>query len=602
MLLSDYVIDFLARKGIKHVFMVSGGGGMYLIDSLGRRKDMEYVCNHHEQASAMAAEAYQRITGNIGAALVTTGPAGTNAITGLMCAWNDSIPLLILSGQANSRRLISGTGLRQRGVHEADITRMVESVTKYAVTVKEPAEIRYHLEKSFYLAKAGRPGPVWLDIPLDVQSSDIDPARLKKFAPEAEGFRGIKLSAKQTARAAALLAAAERPMILAGYGIVLSGGSEEFLRFIGKYQIPVVTSKNAFDLVSDSHPLLAGRIGINGQRAGNFAVQNSDLILAIGCRLSYPTIGYETALFGRGAKKIIVDIDAAQMKHANIEADLEIQADAKSFIRALDTAASKAGVEKQRAGWTGKCRHWRKIFPVITSDIARVKKYVNSYYFFDALSDQLKKDDVLVTDQGATFYSFTVAFRNKRGQHAFTNGGFSPMGYGLPAAIGACFAHGRRRVVCVHGEGGLEMNIQELQTIAHYKLPIKLFVFNNEGYLSIKHTQNAYFDGRLVGSDPSSGVSCVDISRQAAAYGLPYYKVRDHASLPDIFRKSLGSKGPAVIEVILDPLQPFSPKVASTRKKDGGMVSKPLEDMYPFLPREQFNSEMVVKPVDENQG
>lgn len=600
MLLSDYVIDFLARKGVKHVFMVSGGGGMFLIDALGRRKDMRYVCNHHEQASAMAAEAYQRVTGNIGVALVTTGPAGTNAITGLMCAWNDSIPLFMLSGQANSKKLIGDSGLRQKGVHEADITRMVGPVTKYAVTVKDPSEIRYHMEKAFYLAKAGRPGPVWVDIPLDVQSSKVVPSRLKKFSPAAEGFREARLPAGQMARVAKFLAKAKRPIILAGHGIILSGGSRDFLRFLEKYQLPVVTSKNAYDLVPDSSPLLAGRIGINGQRAGNFAVQNADLILAIGCRLSYPTIGYETELFGRAATRIVVDIDEVQLKKSNIKADLDIQADAKQFIGALSAGGAKAGLGNDRSEWIAQCRYWRKIFPVITEDVQGVRKYVNSYYFFDALSGHMKKDDVLVTDQGATFYSFTVAFKNKAGQHAFTNGGFSPMGYGLPAAIGACFAHSCKRVVCVHGEGGLEMNIQELQTVAHYKLPIKLFVFNNNGYLSIKHTQNAYFDGRLVGCDPSSGVSCVDISRQAAAYGLPYYRAASHSDLDGVFKKSLHAPGPAVIEVILDPLQPISPKVASSRRRDGTMVSKPLEDMHPFLPREQFKEEMIVEPVKED--
>ena len=598
MLLSDYVIDFIASKGVKHVFMVSGGGGMFLIDSLGRRKDMQYVCNHHEQASAMAAEGYQRITGKVGVALVTTGPAGTNAITGLMCAWNDSIPLFMLSGQSNSKKLVEETGLRQKGVHEADITRMVKSVTKYSVTVKDPAQIRYHMEKAFYLATTGRPGPVWVDIPLDVQSSDIKPAKLKKFVPAAEGFRDVKLSAQQVARAARLLAAAKRPMVLAGHGIALSGGAKEFLKFIERYGIPVVTSKNAQDLVPDSSPLLAGRVGINGQRAGNFAMQNADLILSIGCRLSYPTIGYETDLFAREANKIVVDIDEVQLKHANIKADLPIKADARRFIAALSAAGRKAGLKTDRGEWLKKCGHWRKLFPVITEDIKKVRKYVNSYYFFDVLSGHMKKDDVLVVDQGATFYSLTVAFRNKPGQHAFTNGGFSPMGYGLPAAIGACFAHNRKPVVCVHGEGGLEMNIQELQTVAHYKLPLKLFVFNNDGYLSIKHTQNAYFKGRLVGCDPSSGVSCVNISKQAAAYGLPYYKMRTHADLEGVFAKVMSRPGPAVIEVMLDPLQPFAPKAASSKTSDGRMVSKPLEDMSPFLPREQFYSEMIVKPVD----
>lgn len=597
MRVSDYVIDFVARKGVKHVFMVSGGGGMYLIDSLGSRKDMDYVCNHHEQASAMSAEAYQRVTGNLGVALVTTGPAGTNAITGLMCAWNDSIPLLVLSGQSNSKRLIGDTGLRQKGVHEADITSIVSGVTKYAVTVMNKADIRYHMEKAYYLAMNGRPGPVWVDIPLDIQSAEIEPGSLKGFNPEKEIKQVPSIAKGDIAKVSKLLKRAERPMILAGHGIILSGARKLFLDFVERYKIPVVTSKNAFDLMPDSHRLLAGRIGINGQRAGNFAVQNSDLVISIGCRLSYPTVGYEADLFARAADKIVVDIDPAQLAHANIHTDMKIFGDAREFISKL--SAIPAHVPGGREEWIKKCAHWRAKFPVITAEIKNVRNYVNSYYFFDRISDYMDKNAVMVMDQGATFYSYTVAFRNKLGQHVFTNGGFSPMGYGLPAAIGACFAHGRKEVICVHGEGGLEMNLQELQTVAHYKLPIKLFVFNNQGYTSIKHTQNAYFSGRYVGCDPDSGVSCVDIGRLAKAYGLPFFRMANHKQLPGIFSKSLAVKGPAVIEVVLDPLQEILPKVASERKKDGRMVSKPLEDMAPFLPREEFYTEMVVEPVAE---
>ena len=597
--LSDYVIDRVAKEGVKHVFMVSGGGGMYLIDSLGRRSDVAYVCNHHEQASSMAAEGYQRISDNLGVALVTTGPAGTNAITGVLCAWNDSIPMLVLSGQANSKFLIDDTGLRQRGVHEANITKIVESVTKYAVTVKDEKKIRYHLDKAIYLAKNGRPGPVWIDIPLDIQSKMIDPETLEPFTPEIEYPKIAEPDSTNDIQClVGLLKNSARPILLAGHGIRLGKAQQEFLHFVEKYRLPVVTSKNAFDIIHDDHELLAGRIGINGQRAGNFAVQNADLVLSLGCRLAFPTVGYATEHFAREAKKVIVDIDPNQLQHATIKADLSIHSDLKIFLGKLDTALDREP-RVDHPAWIAQCHHWREKYPPVLPEWRNQKKYVNPYYFFEILSEEMESRDILVTDQGATFYCSTVAFKVKKGQRAFTNGGFSPMGYGLPAAIGACFASNRQRVVCAHGDGGLEMNIQELQTVAHYHLPIKLFVFNNMGYLSIKHTQTAYFNGFFVGSDPASGVSCPDTLKIAKAYGLPSFRIKNHRNLREHIRAALASEGPVMVDVLLDPLQPFLPKASSEKKPDGRMVSKPLEDMYPFLDRDEFNKEMIVKPVKE---
>lgn len=598
--LSDYVIERLAMEGVKHIFMVSGGGGMYLIDSLGRSKDIEYVCNHHEQASAMSAEGCQRVTGTIGAALVTTGPAGTNAITGVLCAWNDSIPLLVISGQANSRFLIGDTGLRQRGVHEANITKIVESVTKYAVTVVDEKTIRYHLEKALYLAKNDRPGPVWIDIPLNIQSMMIDPDSLISFDHAEEFPQECGGDIKEIKAVVDLLNKSSRPIILAGHGIRLSNIQETFLRFVEKYNIPVVTTKNAFDLIHDDHELLAGRIGINGQRAGNFAVQNSDLVIALGSRLAFPSVGYATDYFAREAKKIVVDVDENQLSNPTIKIDLPINSGLKNFIVQLK-AALDIEFNGDFSEWVNKCRHWREIFPAVLPEWREEKKYVNPYYFFEVLSEEMNAKDVLVTDQGATFYCSTVAFKVKKGQRAFTNGGFSPMGYGLPAAIGACFATDKHRVVCAHGDGGLEMNIQELQTVVHNNLPIKLFVFNNKGYLSIKHTQNAYFNGFFVGSDPESGVSCPDTIKIAEAYGIKSIKIETHHNMREMIREALSSEGPIMIDVVLDPMQPFLPKVTSEKKPDGRMVSKPLEDMYPFLDRETFKKEMIVKPVEEGE-
>ena len=596
--LSDYVIDFIAQQGVKHIFMVSGGGGMFLIDSLGRRGDIEYVCNHHEQASAMSAEGYQRVTGNLGVALVTTGPAGTNTITGLMCSWNDSIPVMIISGQAKSEFLIGDTGLRQRGVHEANITKIVESITKYAVTVKDEKMIRYHMEKAIYLAKNGRPGPVWIDIPLDIQSKMIDKDSLVPFFPDEEIILpNINLEEQKIKETVDALRKSQRPIILAGHGIRLAGIQDKFIDFIEKYHIPVVTTKNAYDLIYDSHELLAGRIGTYGQRAGNFAVQNSDLVLCLGTRLAFPTVGYATDKFAREAIKIVVDIDSAQLKYSTIKIDIPINADVRDFLAELDKWLE--GEKLNTEQWIVKCKNWRMKFPPVEHQWKEQKKYVNPYYFFEVLSEELESDDVVVTDQGATFYCSTPAFKLKKGQRLFTNGGFSPMGYGLPAAIGACFGNNRKRLICAHGDGGLELNIQELQTVAHYKLPIKLFVFNNQGYLSIKHTQTAYFNGFFVGCDPKSGVSCPDTIKIADAYGIESSKIENHSNMRQKIREAIRSKGPIMVDVVLDPMQPFSPRVTSERKPDGKMVSKPLEDMYPFLDRDEFKKEMIIKPVDE---
>ncbi|MEI7474772.1 MAG: thiamine pyrophosphate-binding protein [bacterium] len=595
MRLSDYVIDFIAKQNVKHVFMVSGGGGMFLIDSLGRREDIKYICNHHEQATIMAAEGYQRITENLGVTLTTTGPAATNTLTGVLCAWNDSIPLMVISGQANSKFLIEDTGLRQRGVHEVDIVKMIESVTKYAVTVKDEKTIRYHLEKAAYLAKNGRPGPVWLDIPIDIQSKNIEVEELKGFYPEKEVDNTEISELKQIKE---LLNQAKRPVIIAGHGIKLSGMKDKFIKFIEKYNIPVVTTKIAFDLIHDSHPLLAGRFGTYGQRAGNFAVQNADLVISMGSRLCFSSVGYESNLFAREAKKVVINLDEAYFKYPTINVDLPVKANLKNFIPALNTEL-EVNFNGDYSKWIDKCHHWREKYPVVTAELKNQKDYVNSYYFFEVLSELMSKDDSVITDQGATFYSYTTAFKLKEGQKAFTNGGFSPMGYGLPAAIGASLAKDIGQTVCVHGDGGLQLNIQELQTMVHYHLPLKLFVFNNNGYLSIKHTQNAYFDGFLVGSDPSSGLSCPDTIKIANAYGLQNLQIFNHDDLREKIKQALELDGPAVIEVMLDPLQAFTPRVASVRKPDGRMVSSPLEDMSPLLPREEFYQEMIVEPVKE---
>jgi acetolactate synthase-1/2/3 large subunit len=594
---SDFVIKRLEQEGIKHIFMVSGGGGMFLIDSLGRSKIIQYVPNHHEQASSMAAEAYARVTGNLGVALVTTGPAGTNAITGLVCAWTDSIPMLVISGQAKSTYLIDDTGLRQRGFHEVNISKIVEPVSKYAVTVRDPNMIAYHVEKALFLAKNGRPGPVWIDIPLDIQSANITEEKLIAFDPLKEYPELVAhKNIQEIAQVVDLLKKAKRPILLAGHGISLSQSREDFLDLVDRLKIPVVTSRSGFDLIYNDHPYRAGFVGNFGQRAANFALQNSDLLISIGSRLAFTTVGYETNLFARDAKKIVVDIDLNQLKHAIIKVDIGINADAKVFIQSLKNEVSVQKLPSYES-WMEKINHWKKIFPNVTTKMRNQDKYVSSYCFYDVLSDQMAAHEMLVWDQGAAYHCAAVAFKVKNGQIAFSNEGFTPMGYGLPAAIGACFANGKKNVVCVHGDGGLQLNVQELQTIFHHQLPIKLFVFNNEGYTSIKHTQMAFFDGFFVGVHPASGVSCPETLKLAAGYQLPALRISNNSELQSGIRKALDTQGPVVVEVVLDPFQAIEPRVKSERLPDGKMVSKPLEDMWPYLDREIFNREMIVKQV-----
>jgi acetolactate synthase-1/2/3 large subunit len=598
MRLADYVIDRLAQEGVKNIFMVSGGGGMFLIDAIGRHKDIRHISNHHEQASVMAAEGYQRVHGGLTVALVTTGPAGTNALTGVSCAWNDSIPMLILSGQSNSRFLVGDTGVRQMGVHEVDITRIAAPITKYAVTITDAETIGVHLNKAIHLATTGRPGPVWLDLPINIQAQEIDPSKLEPFVAPAVSKDATSLTT-QISQLKEMLLSASRPIFIAGHGLKLSGTTDEFLRLIEDHAIPVVTTMMAFDLMPDTHPLLAGRVGTYGQRAANFAVQNSDLVISLGSRLPFPVVGYATEHFARSAKKVVVDVDSAQLEHAVIDIDLAIEEDLRSFLPVLKTALKDQNLPDLKP-WAERCARWRKKYPPVLPEWREQKKYVNSYYFFEVLSELLNESDILVVDQGATFYSYSVAFKLKKGQRAFTNGGFSPMGYGLPAAVGACVANGENRVVCVHGDGGLQLNIQELQTIVHYKLPIKLFVFENLGYLSIKHTQVNYFEGRLVGCDPDSGLSCPDSIKIAKAYGIRSHTVANNSELRDVISTVLNHDGPCLVEVKIDPMQAFQPRVASAKRSDGSMVSKPLEDMSPLLDRDEFRAEMIIDPVNED--
>jgi len=598
--LSDYVAQLLVENGITDMFLVTGGGAMHLNDAFGRRKGLTCTPLHHEQACSMAAESYFRMTGRMAAVNVTTGPGGTNAITGVYGAYVDSLAMIVISGQVKWETLVRSTGLplRQLGDQEVDITQMVASITKYAVMVTDPQTIRYHVERALHLARSGRPGPVWLDIPMNVQGAQIDPAQLKGYDPAEDRIATPKDALATACRALlARLKDAKRPVILAGNGVRICGAYEKFLSLVDRLGIPVTTAWNAHDLIPDAHPLYAGRPGTIGDRAGNFAVQNSDFLLVLGSRLNIRQVSYAWEYFARAAYKVIVDIDAAELKKPTVKPDLAIHASLPDFFDVMLAAKTEAPTPAHRAYVTW-CHERRERYPVVLPKYWDVKDAVNPYCFVSALFDQLKENTPVVTGDGTACVATFQAARIRTGQRLYTNSGAASMGYDLPAAIGACIGLGKAPLVCLTGDGSLQMNLQELQSIVHYRLPITLFVLNNRGYHSIRQTQRNYFPDNIVGCGEESGLSFPKLERLAEAYGLPYRKIANHSELNDQIRAALSEVGPKIVEVILDLNQDFSPKLASKKLASGKMVSSPLEDLAPFLSREELQSNMFIPLIE----
>ena len=600
MRVADFIARTLVDHGVRDVFMVTGGGAMHLNDAIGKCEGLRYVCCHHEQACSIAAQGYYRLTNQLAAVNVTTGPGGTNAITGVYGAWVDSLGMIVVSGQVKWETLVRSTGLplRQLGDQEVDITRLVEPITKYAVMVTDPRTIRFHLEKALYLAREGRPGPVWLDVPINVQSADVDPDALEGFdAASVASPRHDATFEPDVDRLRGHLETAQRPVIYAGAGIRLAGVADEFLELAERFQVPVATGFNAHDLIASDHRLFAGRPGTIGDRAGNFAVQNADLLLVLGCRLNLRQVSYAWQHFARGAYKVIVDVDAAELAKPTVKPDLPIRADAADVVRRLLEATS-VNVPPERQRWIEWCAERRRRYPVVLEEYWEGTSGVNPYCFGDALFDELAADDIVVTGDGTACITTFQAAKLRAGQRLFSDSGSAPMGFDLPAAIGACVAAGGRRVVCVTGDGSVMLNVQELQTIRGYDLPIKLFVLNNNGYHSIRQTQRNFFPGNDVGSGPESGVTFPSFERLAYGFDLPFRRCADHGSLAASICATLAEPGPSVCEVVLDLAQPFAPKVSSKRLPDGRMVTAPLEDMAPFLPREEFLENMLIPAVD----
>ncbi len=609
--LADYVADFLISKGVTHCFSVVGGGAMHLNDALGHREELKVVYNHHEQACAMAAEAYARLENKIAAVCVTTGPGGTNAITGVLGGWLDSIPMFIVSGQVRydttaryASRFTEGLPLRAVGDQEYDIVKSVTPMTKYAVMVENPKDIRYILERAWHLATTGRPGPVWVDIPVNFQGGYIETDDLKGYDP-AEDDRELppKVDEHTIDEVIGLIKAAQRPVIYAGGGIRLSDGYNEFCKVIRKLGVPVVTYWNSIDLLSTDDPLYVGRGGNMGDRAGNFAVQNSDLVLAIGTRISIRQTGYSFSTWARAAKVIMVDIDRAEMKKHTIHVDLPVWADAKDFLSALDKRLgdSQTPLFVNRV-WTDACLNWKAKYPVcLPRHRQGAEGYANVYAFIDYLSSKLPEDSLTAVSNGACCVAGHQAYVIKRGTRFIINSAVASMGYGLPAAIGLCYAGGRRSTICLEGDGSIMMNLQELQTIVSNKLPVKIFLINNQGYHSIRITQNNLFSGRKkVGIGEESGdLSFPDYSKIAAAFGYPYFCAHSNNEMREVVDKVLSIEGYAICEIFTDTSQVWEPKSSTKRLADGTLVSPPLEDLAPFLPRDEFLGNMFIDPIEE---
>lgn len=589
---AQYIADFLVEMGVSHNFTITGGGAMHLNDALGHKNGLTCIYNHHEQACAIAAEGYTRLSGKVASVCVTSGPGGTNAITGVLGGWLDSIPMFILSGQVKRETTTCSTEvpLRQLGDQEFQIIDCVKTMTKYAHMITEPEEIRYHLEKAWYLCQNGRGGPVWLDIPLDVQAAMVEKTSLKGFDWKEETPReNPDYDTALTSVILEKIKKADRPVILAGSGIRLANAYPEFLRLIEKLNIPVVTAWNAHDTLWDEHPLYCGRPGTVGTRGGNFVVQNSDLLLVLGCRLNIRQISYNYKEFARKAFKIVVDIDEAELKKPTVKVDMPVHANVMDVIRDLTGYDYDVNAESHNE-WLSWCRNINEKYPATLPEYYETDSPVNPYVFITALSKQLAEGDKVICGNGSACVVTFQSMNLKKNQRLFTNSGCAAMGYGFPAALGCCVAEGEKRVICLDGDGSFQMNLQELQTVVYNGLNMKLFILNNNGYHSIRQTQTNLFEPPLVGVCNGNGLSFPSMEKIAYAYDIPYIKVDSLKTLENSIQTTLSTEGPVICEVILDPGQNFSPKLSSKVLPDGKIISPEIDDMFPFLSREEYEA------------
>ena len=604
--LADYVAEFLADHGVTDIFSVVGGGAMHLNDALGHNERLKVTYNHHEQACAIAAEAYARLDNKIAAVCVTTGPGGTNALTGVVGGWLDSIPMFIVSGQVRydttARYALQYTGepLRAMGDQEYDIVKSVEPMTKYATMIEDPLQIRYALEKGWHLATTGRPGPVWIDIPVNYQGSFIETEDLPAYDTKEDDRLLPPTVPEETINTIIeKIRNAKRPVFHAGYGIRLSGAYDYFRSVAEKLNIPVVTYWNAVDLIEDDNPLYCGRAGNMGDRPGNWAIQNADLILAIGTRISIRQVGYNWKTWAREAEVIMVDIDKAEMKKPTLHVDMPVWADAKDFLSKMDAALTKTVFHGE--DWLTVCQNWKKDYPaVLPKHWEENGTTANVYAFVRYLSSQLPENSLTAVSNGACCVVGNQAYVIQKGSRMANNSAIASMGYGLPAAIGTCIGGGRKNTICLEGDGSIMMNLQELQTIISNRLPIKIFLINNQGYHSIRITQsNLFSEHSRVGIGPESGdVSFPEFRKIAEAFGYKYFSAGSNAQMKSMVDEVLKLDGPVFCEVFTDTKQVWEPKSSTKRLEDGTLVSPPLEDLAPFLPKEELMKQMFIPMVE----
>ena len=604
--LADYVANFLVEHNVKDVFSVVGGGAMHLNDAIGHNKGLKVTYNHHEQACAIAAEAYARLENKIAAVCVTTGPGGTNALTGVVGGWLDSIPMFIISGQvrydttARFALKEKGAFLRAMGDQEYDIVKSVEPMTKYAVMIEDPLTIRYHLERAWHLATSGRPGPVWIDIPVNYQGMIIETEGLKGYDPEEDDILlPPPVDDAVIEKVLEKIKKAKRPVFHAGYGIRLSGAYEEFRKVLEKLNIPIVTYWNAIDLIEDEHPLYCGRAGNMGDRPGNWAIQNADLILAVGTRISIRQVGYNWKTWARAAEVIMVDVDQNEMKKPTLHVEMPIWADAKDFLKKLNEKADQKVSDDE--DWIRICQGWKKDYPVVLPrQWEENGRTANVYAFIKYLSSRLPENSLTAVSNGACCVVGHQAYEIQKGSRVANNSAIASMGYGLPAAIGTCIGGGRKETICLEGDGSIMMNLQELQTILTNHLPIKIFLINNNGYHSIRITQTNLFNKNFVGIGPESDdLSFPEFKKIAEAFGYRYFSAHSNEEMKSVVDTVLKLEGPVFTEIFTDTEQVWEPKSSTKRLEDGTLISPPLEDLAPFLPREELEKIMIIPLIDE---
>ena len=586
--------DFVAKRlkdfyNIEHVFMVSGGGAMHLNDSFG--KYIPYVCNHHEQACAIAAEGYARVNQKLAVVNVTTGPGGLNCLNGVFGQWTDSVPVLYISGQVKQSTTLASCPtipLRQLGDQEVDIVACVKPLTKYSITLADANDIEYVLDKAVYLATHGRPGPVWIDIPINLQAAIIDETKLKKYDFKEDELVLPNID-NEIDTLQEMLKSSERPLIIAGHGITISKSKDEFLKLVDKLSIPVVTTMNGFDTISNDNKNFIARIGTVANRAGNFVLQNADLVISIGSRNNIRQVSYNWENFAKNAKLVSIDIDKAELNKPTVKPDLKINADVKNFI----IKALKKLEQKKVSKWIDFCKKLKEKYPPVSEAPRVAHNPIEPYYFVDKLIECFNEEEVIVGGNGTAFLLPFQVGKVKNNQRYIWNSGDASMGYDLPAAIGACFANDCKRTVCLAGDGSIMMNVQVLQTVKHYNLPIKLFVLNNNGYISIQQTQKNFFEGRMTACTENSGVSIPDFIKVGKAFGLETVKINSLTDLELQIKKVLEKQGPVLCEVMLSPDYIFAPKLSAKKLPDGTMISPSLEDMYPFLDRKEYEENIL---------